>query len=158
MPDQVVHGRCTHKMQLARRLGHFYHPAQRVPHLHGTGAPRFAQSLCARDLVKRLHKALVAHREVLRAMVKPAVRRVASCHATTCAFALFKYADTMACLDQGSCGGDAGHASTDDSDFFHRSDSTPSRGLWGALRNKALRVVLWLSCCNHHCRALSPAG
>ena len=114
--------------------------------------------MCARDLVQGFHEAFIAHREILCAMVKAAVGRVTGGHAAPSAFALFKNADVVTSLDQGSCGGDAGHASTDDSDFFHRSDSTPSRGLWGALRNKALRVLLWLSCCNHHCRALSPAG
>ena len=158
MSDQGVHGGRTHKMQLTWGLGDFDHPAQRVTHLHGTGAPRFAQSLSARNLVECLHKALVAHCEVLRAMVKPAVGGVACRHATTRVFALFKNADTVSSLDQSSCGGDAGHASTDDGDFFHRSDSTPSRGLCGALRNKALRVGLWLSCFSHHCSALSPAG
>lgn len=59
-------------------------------------------------------------------MVKAAKGCVAGGHATARTFAFFKNADAVAGLDKGSCGGDASHASTDDSDMFHSPYSTPS--------------------------------
>ena len=90
--------------------------AQGVEHAHGVGAPRAANFRRACDGLQRQRKTLIAHGEILSAVVEAAMHTLACGHASTSASAFFKHMHAVSCLDQGTCGGDAGHAGSDDGD------------------------------------------
>ena len=119
MPHQGVHAGAGHKVWLAGGQGGFDDAAQRIEHPHGVGAPSAAHGLGAGHLGQGLQEVGIAHREVLGAVVKAAVGRVAAGHAPACAMAFLEDGDAMPGLEQGACGGDTGHTGPDDSSVFH---------------------------------------
>ena len=119
MPHQGVHAGAGHKVRLAGGQSRFDDAAQRVEHPHRVGAPSAAHRLGAGHLGQGFQEVGIAHREVLGAVVKAAVGRVAAGHAPACAVAFLEDGDAMPGLEQGACGGDTGHTGPDDSSVFH---------------------------------------
>jgi hypothetical protein len=89
---------------------------QGVEHTHGVGAPRAAYVWGACHTLQRQRKTLIAYSEILGAVVEAAMHTLACGHASTSASAFFKHMHAVSCLDQSACGGDAGHAGSDDGD------------------------------------------
>ena len=100
-------------LRVARR---FDHTAHGVKHAHGIGAPRLAKVGCRGQ---GLCESIVAHSEILGAMVKAAKAGRTRRHAATGAAALFKDGDAVSCLHQGARAGNARHASANDGEILN---------------------------------------
>ena len=110
-PDlqQAVHGGHAHQVRL-HRCAVDDGLACRIQRADGVHAPALGDG---GGSVQRLLKARIAHGEELCAEVKTAMGAVAAGHAATHLGLGLDHGDLVACLLQGACADDAGHASAD---------------------------------------------
>ena len=115
--DQSVHAWRGHPMFVLRVASRFNQTTHGVKHTHCIGAPGFAY-------VGRggqgLRKAIIAHREILGAMIEIAKAGGACRHAATGASAFFKDGDAVACLHKGASASYARHARPNDGEILNR--------------------------------------